>query len=596
MAITAEAPNRVATVGSGTTGPFTTPQYIAAADLLVIRTVIATGAETTLTLNALTDGYTVDTGGSGSAGTITTSEAVAATDQITVINDPSITQNLTLSDNVRFPAGSINDALDRLTFLARRLDDRIGRSVELADSVATPSSQISLPALVADYVPSVNSAATGFEFTVTVSEISSAAANATAAASSASAASSSASAASASATTASTASGNAATAQTAAEAAQTAAEAARDAMGFRYAFDAVTTKADPGAANFRFNSGSLGAITELYIDDAPATGGDLGSVIAGWDDVANADVRGWLYLKGVDDTSDFSVFEVVGSVTDETGYWTVPVDYVGGALPTDTEAYLILFVPAGADGVDGADGAPGAGSGDMLASTYDAASISEQLVGLTATQTLTNKTLTSPTINTPTFSAGAIAAGSYAAGSIDNDDINASAAIAYSKLATTGGEGVLGAASDAAPGLIAKASQAEMEAGTVTALRAMTPEGVKQAIDALASGGGVNTVSTSTFTATAGASGAVTHGQSSNPIAAVLLLECTTADLSYAVGDVEIVPAVYDGFGIAIWYNATQIEYKVSNNGIRLLDASSGNGNGINTASWDATVVGIFAT
>ena len=39
------------------------------------------------------------------------------------------------------------------------------------------------------------------------------------------------------------------------------------------------------------------------------------------------------------------------------------------------------------------------GSGDMTAAVYDAASIAEQLVGLTATQTLTNKTLTSPKIN-----------------------------------------------------------------------------------------------------------------------------------------------------------------------------------------------------
>ena len=40
------------------------------------------------------------------------------------------------------------------------------------------------------------------------------------------------------------------------------------------------------------------------------------------------------------------------------------------------------------------------GGGDMLASTYDAASITEQLVGLTATQTLSNKTLTTPKIAT----------------------------------------------------------------------------------------------------------------------------------------------------------------------------------------------------
>lgn len=37
-------------------------------------------------------------------------------------------------------------------------------------------------------------------------------------------------------------------------------------------------------------------------------------------------------------------------------------------------------------------------SGDMVAATYDPATISEQLVGLTATQTLTNKTLTTPVL------------------------------------------------------------------------------------------------------------------------------------------------------------------------------------------------------
>ena len=40
-------------------------------------------------------------------------------------------------------------------------------------------------------------------------------------------------------------------------------------------------------------------------------------------------------------------------------------------------------------------GAVGAGSGDMVAATYDPANIAEQLVGLTATQSLSNKTLTS---------------------------------------------------------------------------------------------------------------------------------------------------------------------------------------------------------
>lgn len=42
-----------------------------------------------------------------------------------------------------------------------------------------------------------------------------------------------------------------------------------------------------------------------------------------------------------------------------------------------------------------------AGGGDMVKATYDPASVSQQVVGISATQTLTNKTLTSPTLTTP---------------------------------------------------------------------------------------------------------------------------------------------------------------------------------------------------
>ena len=53
--------------------------------------------------------------------------------------------------------------------------------------------------------------------------------------------------------------------------------------------------------------------------------------------------------------------------------------------------------------------------GEMTKAVYDAANIAEQLTGLTATQTLTNKTLTSPVINSPT--------------GIDADDIDDSSTI-----------------------------------------------------------------------------------------------------------------------------------------------------------------------
>lgn len=68
--------------------------------------------------------------------------------------------------------------------------------------------------------------------------------------------------------------------------------------------------------------------------------------------------------------------------------------------------------------IRGATGASGAGTGDMLASTYDAAGISQQVVGTVATQTLTNKTLTSPTINGATLTTPAL--GTPASGVLTN--------------------------------------------------------------------------------------------------------------------------------------------------------------------------------
>ena len=63
----------------------------------------------------------------------------------------------------------------------------------------------------------------------------------------------------------------------------------------------------------------------------------------------------------------------------------------------------------------------------MLSATYDPAGVNEQLVGLTATQTLTNKTLTAPVINAPT----GIVKGDVGLGNVDNtSDATKNSAIA----------------------------------------------------------------------------------------------------------------------------------------------------------------------
>lgn len=75
-----------------------------------------------------------------------------------------------------------------------------------------------------------------------------------------------------------------------------------------------------------------------------------------------------------------------------------------------------LFTAANAAAARAAIGA-GAGNGDMLAATYDPANIAQQLVGTTATQTLTNKTLTTPTLTRPVI-VGRTDGGNASAGNV----------------------------------------------------------------------------------------------------------------------------------------------------------------------------------
>lgn len=88
-------------------------------------------------------------------------------------------------------------------------------------------------------------------------------------------------------------------------------------------------------------------------------------------------------------------------------------EIVGGTTPLTTKGDILTHngtndvrLGVGADGeVLTADSAStegvkwsSAGAGDMTTAVYDPANIAEQLVGLTANQTLTNKTLTTPTL------------------------------------------------------------------------------------------------------------------------------------------------------------------------------------------------------
>ena len=94
----------------------------------------------------------------------------------------------------------------------------------------------------------------------------------------------------------------------------------------RFAYDSTLTAADPGAGNFRLSSATPSTATAMYINDAGLDGVDVGLILA---QCAIGDV---FAFASPDDPTNYNEYRVT-SKTDNTGWWTVGIDYVGG---TDT--------------------------------------------------------------------------------------------------------------------------------------------------------------------------------------------------------------------------------------------------------------------
>lgn len=150
--------NRISYTGSGTTGPFSFPYYfLADGDLTVIKTTIADGAESTLTL---TTDYTVSGAGEAAGGSVTLVATLSSSYKLTIIRDPDILQPADYPANDRFPAATHEEALDRATMIMQRLKDYIDRSFRLSDGDVSGISLV-LSNLSAGNLISVNAAGDG---------------------------------------------------------------------------------------------------------------------------------------------------------------------------------------------------------------------------------------------------------------------------------------------------------------------------------------------------------------------------------------------------------------------------------------------------
>lgn len=156
---------RVTYQGNGTVGPYNIPYYfLEDDDLVVIKTLRAAPfTETTLVLNA---DYTLAGAGITTGGALTLTAAhgvLPATYDISIVRSPDSLQGLDLTPNDKFPADSLERALDKLAMRDQRFVDLLARAARLSDG-DTSGIDVTLPTPVASAVLSVNAAKTAFQW------------------------------------------------------------------------------------------------------------------------------------------------------------------------------------------------------------------------------------------------------------------------------------------------------------------------------------------------------------------------------------------------------------------------------------------------
>jgi hypothetical protein len=96
-----------------------------------------------------------------------------------------------------------------------------------------------------------------------------------------------------------------------------------------FAFDSTTTAGDPGPGELRYDNATPASVTNLYIDDLEENGNDFAWILS------NLAVNDIIVIKSIDDPADYMICQVDAATTDNTGYWTVPVNPLfTGTVPT----------------------------------------------------------------------------------------------------------------------------------------------------------------------------------------------------------------------------------------------------------------------
>ncbi len=115
--------SRVSYNGNGSTTVFAYTFRVFDQDDL---TVIIRSANGTETVKTITTHYTVSGVGSAGGGNVTMLTAPASGETLVIIREQDLIQELDIVPNDPFPASSVEDALDKLTFMVQQHEETLG--------------------------------------------------------------------------------------------------------------------------------------------------------------------------------------------------------------------------------------------------------------------------------------------------------------------------------------------------------------------------------------------------------------------------------------------------------------------------------------
>jgi Collagen triple helix repeat (20 copies) len=129
--------------------------------------------------------------------------------------------------------------------------------------------------------------------------------------------------------------------------------------GYPYIFSTQITSGTTSNGELRYNNGTIGSVTAIYMNTNNSLGTNLGGFIATWGNSTTQTTAGFITIEDASNTvSIANIFSITGLVTASGTTYTIPVSYVnGGSIPSANENISINFYRTGNIGFTGSNGA-----------------------------------------------------------------------------------------------------------------------------------------------------------------------------------------------------------------------------------------------